>query len=384
VGPEAYHRDPTLQQGVLEHFRLSLTRIADRARGGGARVIFVQPAANLKDFTPFKSEHREGLAPEQVQHWTRRLTEARREQAAGRPQRALELLREIEALDPEHAYGLWCVGDAWLAAGRNADALTYFVRAKDNDICPLRASSSIREVIFEVAREKQITVVDFPQILANKYGALPAVGLECFLDHVHPTLASHADLGRALATQLADLGVGRAFAASARLEERVRQRVCGPLTPYDHVMAMNTLAMTLSWAGKNEEALRLAQSAVEALPQNSDVLAQYGRLLEKVGRDQEALQAYQQALAANPEDSFALARLGDYYGRRNDYSTAREYLVRAVRLTPQRAPVAFRVQIRIQLGDCLQALGNPDQAKRLYQEAALLDPRFPDLKERLK
>jgi tetratricopeptide (TPR) repeat protein len=148
-------------------------------------------------------------------------------------------------------------------------------------------------------------------------------------------------------------------------------------------MALNTLAMTLSWAGKNDEALRLAESAVEAAPQNSEILAQYGRLLEKVQRDDEALLAYQKAIKANPEDSHVLARLGDFYGRRSDWATARDYLQRAVQLTPDKAPLAFRTQIRLQLGDCLQALGESAAARDLYRQAAQLDANFPGLQERL-
>lgn len=384
VGLEAYHRDRAWQRAVLDHFRSSLTRIVEQAHGAGAQVIFVQPAANLKDFTPFKSEHTAGLSDEQVERWKGLIVAGRRAQAAGDPQRAVALLREAEQQNPERAMGLWYLGDALLAAGQQEDALRYFVRAKDEDVCPLRALSEIGEILRQVAREQHVTLVDFPQHLADQYGVLSAVGLECFLDHVHPTLAVHADLGRALAHQLAAQGVTSDFADSPELDERVSQRVRKSLTPYDHVMALNTLAMTLSWAGKNEEALRLAESAVEAAPQNSEVLAQYGRLLEKLHRDDEALHAYQKAVKANPEDSHALARLGDFYGRHDDFATARGYLQRAIQLTPDKAPLAFRAQIRLQLGDCLQALGESAAAQDLYRQAAQLDADFPGLQKRLQ
>ncbi len=383
VGPEAYHRDRPWQQAVLEHFRSSLTRIVEQAHQAGARVIFVQPAANLKDFTPFKSEHTAGLSAEQVERWKALIVDGRRVQAAGDPQRAVTLLRDAEKLNPERAMGLWYLGDALLAAGQQEEALRYFVRAKDEDVCPLRALSEIGGILRQVTREQDVTLVDFPQLLADRYGALPAVGLDCFLDHVHPNLRVHADLGRVLAHQLAAQGVTSDFEDSPALDERVNQRVRKSLSPSDHVMALNTLAMTLSWAGKNEEALRLAESAVEAAPQNSEILAQYGRLLEKLQRDDEALQAYQKAVKANPEDSHALARLGDLYGRRSDFATARDYLQRAVQLTPDKAPLAFRTQIRLQLGDCLQALGESAAARDLYRQAAQLDANFPGLQERL-
>lgn len=275
VGLEAYHRDPPWQRAVLEHFRSSLTQIVEQAHGAGAQVIFVQPAANLKDFTPFKSEHTAGLSDERVEHWKGLIVAGRRAQAAGDLHRAVALLREAEQQNPERAMGLWYLGDALLAAGQQEDALRYFVRAKDEDVCPLRALSEIGEILPQVAREQDVTLVDFPQHLADQYGVLPAVGLECFLDHVHPTLAVHVDLGRALAHQLATQGVT------------------------------------------------------------------------------------------------------------NDFATARGYLQRAVRLTPDKAPPAFRAQIRLQLGDCLQALGESAAAQDLYRQVAQLDADFPGLQERL-
>lgn len=227
-------------------------------------------------------------------------------------------------------------------------------------------------------------LVDFPQLLADRHGAVAALGLDCFLDHVHPNLTAHAELGRALARAMAVHGLIDGFDASPAVVARVEERVRGSLTPYDHVMALNTLAMTLSWAGKNTEALRLCEAAVESAPENAEVLSQYGRVLEKLGRDEEAEQAYRRAVAAAPDDSEALARLGNACGRRNDLVAARSCLERAVELAPDRAPRAFRVQIRLQLGDCLRAQGDAEAAARVYAEAARIDADFPGVQERLR
>jgi len=59
-------------------------------------------------------------------------------------------------------------------------------------------------------------------------------------------------------------------------------------------------------------------------------------------------------------------------------------LQRAVRLTPDKAPRGFRTQIRLELGDCLQALGDSAAAQALYREAAQLDAHYPGVQERLQ
>jgi tetratricopeptide (TPR) repeat protein len=112
------------------------------------------------------------------------------------------------------------------------------------------------------------------------------------------------------------------------------------------------------------------------------VISQYGRLLEKSGRPDEALQVYQRAVQAGPNDSMALARLGNFYGQHHNFQQARECLEKAVANTPARAPVAFRVQIRLQLGDCLQALGDRVAAQVQYQEGARLDPQLSVVHQR--
>ncbi|MBC8870244.1 MAG: tetratricopeptide repeat protein [Planctomycetes bacterium] len=382
VGLDAYHRDDAWQRGVIEHFRDSLQRATRTAHEAGARVILVQPAANLTDFTPFKSEHSQ-LDEGDLDQWKSLITEGRQAVADGDPERAVQLLSEAEEIDARHAYGLWLLADALLAAGRKEEAVAYFVRAKDEDVCPLRAPSEIREILDDVAKDHRLDVLDFPQLLERKYGLVPSRGLECFLDHVHPNLRSHGDLGRALCHRLHAMGVLTSLRDSPELFEKIERRVRGRITPVDNVMALHTLAMTLSWAGKNKEALPLAKMAAEALPGHPDVVSQYGRLLESTGDDERALEAYQQAVDANPSDSAALARLGDYHRRHGGYSLAKHYLQQSVDHCAEWTPPAFQVRIRFQLGDCLDVLGDKAGATAMFREAAALDPEYPGLRERL-
>ncbi|RIK84154.1 MAG: hypothetical protein DCC68_01840 [Planctomycetota bacterium] len=62
VGPADFSRDDELRKQIVEHYRFNLARIVDTARANGAEVLFVSPAANLRDCTPFKSEHAADVA----------------------------------------------------------------------------------------------------------------------------------------------------------------------------------------------------------------------------------------------------------------------------------------------------------------------------------
>ncbi|MEJ2340336.1 MAG: hypothetical protein P8Y15_15800, partial [Gemmatimonadales bacterium] len=67
VGPEDYHRDDPMRDAVLEHFRISLQRMTRIAEESGAEIIFVTPASNIRDFSPFKAEPSAGLDSARIQ-----------------------------------------------------------------------------------------------------------------------------------------------------------------------------------------------------------------------------------------------------------------------------------------------------------------------------
>lgn len=62
VGPTDFSRDDELRKQIVEHYRYNLARIVDTARANGADVLFIAPAANLRDFSPFKSEYSPDVA----------------------------------------------------------------------------------------------------------------------------------------------------------------------------------------------------------------------------------------------------------------------------------------------------------------------------------
>ena len=55
VGPTSYERDDALRKQILEHYEWNLHKMVDLARSVGAKVVFIKPASNLKDSSPFKS-----------------------------------------------------------------------------------------------------------------------------------------------------------------------------------------------------------------------------------------------------------------------------------------------------------------------------------------
>lgn len=309
AGPERYHRDDSLQDRILQHYRISLVRMVEIARAEGADIIFVTPASNLKDSSPFKSQHTDGLSAEDRLNSEELLSSAKvliREKAWSE---ALEELDEAIAIDPRHAELHFRRGKVLFAMGRYDEATVAFRRARDEDVCPLRALSTMRKVITDVAEEENVSLVDFIDLIedrAEQEQDHDIPGKEYFLDHVHPTIGGN----RILAVELVDVMAGKGIVQlSQQWDEEaiadVAARVRGSLDRRAHARALVNLARVLNWAGKYEDARRLARKVLtyeEAAPgayvAASGILA---TLCRRQGDIDKALMYSRAALKAKPE-----------------------------------------------------------------------------------
>jgi tetratricopeptide (TPR) repeat protein len=267
AGPERYSRDDSLRENILQHYRISLERMVALARSAGAQVIFVTPASNLKDCSPFKSEHTAGLDSASRQRSEQLLKEAKL--AIGRQdwQLALDRLDSALAFDPRHAELLYRRGRVLLAIGRTEEAEETLRMARDEDVCPLRALTSMSSIVAELAREQDVPLVDYVALLHQ--GMLnahdhPIPGQEYFLDHVHPTIEGNKILAVELIKAMTELGLVRpADDWGEQKIARVAAILEGGIDKEVHGQALTNLARVLLWAGKNEDAVRLAGQALE-------------------------------------------------------------------------------------------------------------------------
>lgn len=384
-GPESYRRDPVQRAGVIAHYEESMTRIIALGRAAGAQVILVKPESNLRHFSPFKSE-RSLLAFADSVRWEKTLREAREARSAGDHAKAAELFEIVCQIDPHDAATLFEAGTVFAEQKNTATARQYFVRARDEDVCPLRAPSEIVDVVARLADEQNVPLIDYPEMIASRSLWMtnqPLPGDECFLDHVHPTIEAHGDLAEALFSRIQEMNMIPKDHSAAL----VRAAVEGPLLKsLDHLQqskAMTRVAQVLAWAGKDEEGLRSSRLAVELSPDASDAVSQYGRMLEKTGDADGAMLQYRKAVQLNDEDSLAQSRLASALFLRNDYNDAKRHWLKAIQTTPASAPLSFRVELHVRVGDCEELLGDKLAARQHYLDAQKLDPRAEIVRKRL-
>ncbi len=375
IGPADYERDPDWEQNVLLHYEINLRRMIKIAQGAGAKIVFITPASNLKDCSPFKGLPGE-LSPAAQEEVRQLVGQIGTLIASGQSRQSLELLQSAALLDPENADVQFWLGRAAFEAGLEQEAETAFKRALNVDICALRAIDEIDQAIRRVAVESQVPLVDFGQLLAEKcrqelgHGCL---GQEYFLDHVHPTVETHEQLARWIIADLQRTGIVSGVGIDdPALTARLRQTHDSHLEKIDrqeHGIALRNLAKVLHWAGKFSEAAPRAKDALKWLGDDAEsrfVLADclknmskpdeaigqyellfakfpgyfraflpYGELLTDQGEDEQALGYLLLAVLQEPDNAYAHLTLGRNHLLREEFDFAIESLQTADRLQPQ-------------------------------------------------
>jgi len=309
AGLDRYKRDSALRDKIMTHYQTSLGRMVEIARSAGAEVIFVTPASNLKDSSPFKSQHTDGIVKADELHSEELLTNAIELMQKSEWLEALEPLDKALAIDPEYSELHYRRGKALFALDKHDEAFTDFTKARDNDVCPLRALSPMQRTLAGVARDKRVKLVDFISIIEKQTLAEqghPIPGREYFLDHVHPTIKGNRILAAELVRAMIEKGIVHPSASwSEQAIANVAFQVEKSLDRKTHAQALVNLARVMNWAGKSEDARRLAGQALESGVEDPEIVAVAAGILatlsERQGNIKQALQYFQNALKTAPK-----------------------------------------------------------------------------------
>ena len=203
-GLEAYERDTDWRAGVLRHFENNLRRMALLCRSQGVPLLLLSPPVNLRDTPPFKSEHRAGMTANERTKWDEIIERARGYYSSD-PKQAIVWLRRALSLDNEYADTYFALGTMYELLGRRTEARRAFLVAKEQDVSPLRMLESQREILERVAQKYRVPLVDLHEFLETK-SDFASLGDEWLVDHVHPSMTGHREIGSLLARVMSDEG----------------------------------------------------------------------------------------------------------------------------------------------------------------------------------
>ncbi len=332
-GLDMYHRDDQFAQGVVNHFRHNLKALITLSESSGIPIMFVSPASNLRDFSPFKSEHDPTLSARDKTNLDKKLDEADKLVKSGNFQDALDRMARIFPKTSGHAQANFTMAKALDGAGRDAEAREYFIRARDLDVCPLRATSPIETEVYAVTGARKTPLVDFRKhveddaILNGIQSGL--AGSESFLDHVHPTVALHQKLAELIMAKMLESGmIKNCRNLSREMVENLFNNAMESLGKDIFVMRDLNLAKTLKWAGKKDEAKAALHRILEAEEKNPEIHKMLGAYALEDGQTKEAISRYKRAVelsGGDPQIKLSLAtayyRSGDKQSSKRIYET---------------------------------------------------------------
>ncbi|MFN9718269.1 MAG: SGNH/GDSL hydrolase family protein, partial [Planctomycetota bacterium] len=195
-GLEAYHRDDFRASAVADHFRINLIRMSDLCALHGIPLLVVRPPANLADCPPFKSQFSTNTGPESQTEIFRLLRNAQQLSATDL-NTAIDSAKRATDLDPRYALGWYELGQLLLTRQEYDRARTALQRACDEDVCPLRMTSPLAQIMSDVVAERQIPFVDANHLLEIKT-ATGILGDQWLVDHVHPSFVGHEEIAIAI------------------------------------------------------------------------------------------------------------------------------------------------------------------------------------------
>ena len=199
-GLDAYRRDALQSDVIVSQFGANLQSMIDLSREAGLPLLVMLPPSSLSDCPPFKSEFSAESGAELRAQITMQLS-AVAKRSGSDADSAVRELETIASLDGQFAFSWYQLGHALLDAHRPEDALKAFIRARDEDVCPLRMTSELENQMRQVASDNDVPLLDIQHLLAPK-SRQQIVGDATLVDHIHPSFRGHQEIAFAVAQHL--------------------------------------------------------------------------------------------------------------------------------------------------------------------------------------
>lgn len=197
-GRPVAHDDP-LRAAAAATLRAHLREGVRRCASRGVPVIVCTVPTNEGGLAPIGRDAPPPLASRNRESFSAHLAAAE-SLAARDPAAAEERARAAIALFEPHARAHFVLAGALARAGRPAEALAEYVRARDLDTMPWRATSAANEAVREAARGGAI-LCDMEAAFRADLGGC-AIGWDLMDDHVHMSVRGQALFARTIAAAM--------------------------------------------------------------------------------------------------------------------------------------------------------------------------------------
>ena len=203
-GMKLYRRDVAWRNAVAEHFRLTLQRMVQCCTDRGVPLVLCFPTGDVVNTAPLKIESLP-MKPQIHRQFTTNYEIARDPQRSD--DERLTACEACLAIDPHHAGAHFIAGSIHWANQRSLKAREHLFAARDHDVCPLRAPTPILRIVLSVADRFGLEPIRCDRLLDQSDSLRRPIpdGIpdpERFVDHIHPTISGHQQIGSAIASRL--------------------------------------------------------------------------------------------------------------------------------------------------------------------------------------
>jgi len=261
----------------------------------------VQLGSNLRDCPPFKSEHPPEFSDEDKRRW-QSIFEKAKAAEINDLEGALKLYHDAAAIQPKHSLLAYRIARCCDLLGRHEQARDFYIKARQWDVCPLRVlDESLQSILKAVPddipdSQKLVSVVD-AQELIGRDSDVHIPGFESYIDHVHPTIASHQKISRTLIARIQEMQV---LPAPKPLTAQDRQRIYQ--SHFDELgpIYLSNGGRRVHWLEKWARRQRLVN---ESNPRDALGFERLGHRFLDLGDHESALKQYATAMGLDTESS---------------------------------------------------------------------------------
>lgn len=198
-GLEKYHRAELDRESVAKSLRWNVQSIVKACQQQQVPILLLIPTSNVLDTPPFKIESSPWLDDPSLQEMER-LWSVARDSSSDLPT-IRNAMQQILKMDPEHAGALYWLGNNAYREGRFDEAARYLKKARDHDVCPLRASEALMRSIQTISDQSGAWCLDV-NAMFESISDHSLVGDRWLVDHVHPRIEGHQLMGEKIAELL--------------------------------------------------------------------------------------------------------------------------------------------------------------------------------------
>lgn len=172
---------------IMKGFRRNIESLVKAAKKHRVGVMIMNPPSNLREIPPAISLHRPGLTTAQREAWNKVWEESKKLFDEKKYAEAIPFLSAAVAMDLQYAEAQYRLGQAFEKTGEYQKAKVAYESARDHDGRPLRAKTSLSQILKNIADTYGLMWLDMIEVF-EKLSPHGIIGSSLIYDNVHPSV----------------------------------------------------------------------------------------------------------------------------------------------------------------------------------------------------